>query len=56
MEKNERGSALVSSLPYAVLSHTLTVMVADGYAVEFTLPGSPPVLVARKSHLHAGKD
>lgn len=39
MEKNERGSALVSSLLCTVLSHTLTVMAADGYAVEFTLPG-----------------
>lgn len=39
MEKNERGSALVSSLPRSALSHTLTVGAADGYAVEFTLPG-----------------
>lgn len=39
MEKNERGSALVSSLPCTALSHTLTVMAAEGYAVEFTLPG-----------------
>lgn len=39
MEKNERGSALVSSLPYSALSHAHTVMAVDGYAVEFTLPG-----------------
>lgn len=39
MEKNERGSALVSSLPRSALSHSLTVRAADGYAVEFTLPG-----------------
>lgn len=39
MEKNERGSALVSSSPCTVLSHSLTVTTSDGYAVEFTLPG-----------------
>lgn len=57
MEKNRRGSALVSSLPCTVLLHThlhswwLMVMQRNS-----PLLVSPPLLAASQSHSHAGKD